>query len=110
MSNNLGEFIQGEKPGANLLHTFQWADGSPINISGMEVRFSYQEQWGAPATRNGSIQNAAEGKAAYVWDGTEFDEPGHYKADLWVGNGVIRVASTRFTWTVRAAVGAVPAI
>jgi hypothetical protein len=110
MATNLGLFTQGEKPIANLLHTFEFADGSAIDISGMQVRFSYQEWWGAAATRSGSVQDGPAGKAAYVWDGTEFDEPGRYKATLWVGNGVSRVAATRFTWTVQAAVGAVPAI
>lgn len=109
-ANDLGEFTSGEKPIANLLHTFQYADGTPIDISGMQVRFSYQEWWGAAATRNGSVQDGAAGKAAYAWDGTEFDEPGRYKAVLWVGNGVNRVASTQFVWAVRAAVGSVPAI
>jgi hypothetical protein len=109
MASDLGEFLQGEKPIANLLHTFQYADGSPIDITGMQVRFTYREQWGAPATRSGSVQDGPAGKAAYAWDGSEFATAGHWRADLWVGNGVARVASTRITWTVRAAV-AVPAI
>ena len=109
-ANDLGEFTQGEKPIANLLHTFQYADGTPIDISGMQVRFTWREHWtGVPATRNGSVQDGPAGKAAYTWDGTELAGPGSYEADLWVGNGVNRVASTRITWTVRAAV-AVPAI
>jgi len=109
MANDLGEFTAGEKPIASLLHTFQYADGSPIDITGMQVRFTYQEQWGTPATRNGAIQDGPAGKAAYVWDGSEFSSAGRWKADLWIGNGINRVASTRFVWTVRAAV-AIPAI
>jgi hypothetical protein len=109
MSSDLGEFTAGEKPIANLLHTFTYADDTPIDISGMQVRFTYQEQWGTPATRTGAVQNGPEGKASYVWDGTEFATAGHYRGDLWVGNGVNRVASTRISWTVRAPV-AIPSI
>lgn len=109
MATELGIFKEGEKPIANLLHTFQYADGTPIDITGMQVRLTYQEQWGTAATRTGSVQNGPNGQAAYAWDGTEFATPGHWKADLWVGNGVVRVASTRITWTVEAAVS-VPAI
>lgn len=108
---DLGEYTMGEKPIANLLNTFQYADNSPIDISGMQVRFTYWERWTrVPTTRNGSVQDGPAGKAAYAWDGTEFAHPGAWEADLWVGNGVNRVAGDRFRWTVRAAVGAVPAI
>ncbi len=109
-ANDLGEFTVGEKPFANLLHTFNDNSGTPIDITGMQVRFTYREWWGTPATRNGAVQNGPAGQAAYAWDGTEFATPGRWTGELWVGNGVNRIASTRLVWTVRAAVGAVPAI
>ena len=110
-STELGEFTQGEKPLENLLNTFKNADGTVIDISGMQVRFSYREHWtGVAATRNGSVVNGPAGQAGYVWDGTELAYPGSWEGDLWVGNGVNRIAAYRYHWTVKAAVGAIPAI
>jgi hypothetical protein len=108
---DLGEFTQGEIPISNLLNTFQDSAGQPIPITGMQVRFTYREHWtNLPATRNGSIVNGPAGQGGYVWDGSEFAYPGQWEGDLWVGNGITRLASDRFRWTVRAAVGSVPAI
>jgi hypothetical protein len=107
----LGEFTQGEKPFANLLHTFKDAAGIAIDITGMQVRFTYWERWTrAAATRNGGVVDGPAGQAGYVWDGTEFAYPGTWEADLWVGNGLSRVAAFRFRWIVKAAVNSVPAI
>lgn len=108
---DLGEFIAGEKPAAGLLHTFKDAAGQPINISGYQVKFSYREQWDtSAATRDGAVANGPAGQASYAWDGTEFAHAGRWVGELWAGNGVVRLSSYWTTWTVRAAVGAVPSI
>jgi BppU N-terminal domain len=102
--NDLGEFTQGEIPFANLLHTFQDAAGQPIFLGGAQARFCYREQWGTPTTKTATVSNPTAGQVSYTWDGSEFLTPGHYQAELWTGEGVHRVASTLFRWTVRAAV------
>jgi hypothetical protein len=110
--NDLGEFTMGEKPIAQLLHTFLDATGlAPIaNLTGYQARFTYRERYGSPATRTASIQDGPAAKVAYVFDGTEMATPGQWQGELWVGNGSVRVASTWFRWRVRASAGTVPNI
>lgn len=108
---DLGCFTQGEIPMESLLNTYQDAAGQPIDISGMQVRFTFWERWTRqPTTRNGTVVNGSAGQAGYSFDGSEFASPGHWEADLWVGNGVNRIAADRFRWTVARSVGPVPAI
>lgn len=111
---DLGCFTQGEKPFSSLLHTFLDDLGHPIPIGGMQVRFTWRERWTDPATAgtgNGIVVGAGTGgQAQYNWAGPEFALPGHYRAELWVGDTLRRVASQQFRWTVKAAVGPVPPI
>lgn len=111
-TEQLGEFVAGERPMASLQNTYLDSTGTPIDISGMQVRFTYWERWTRiPTTRSGSVLDGPAGKAVYAWDGTEFSYPGQWEAELWIGNGVYRLAADRFQWTVRVAVGnTVPSI
>lgn len=106
---NLGEFTQGEilMP---LTHHFTDATGTAINLLNFQARFLWREQDGIATTANASVTSPAAGEVTYTFTGPEMASPGHYLAEIWVGNGTNRYCSDRFIYTVRAAVGTVPAI
>lgn len=105
----LGLFTVGEKP-APLVYQFLDNDGLVINLTGYTVKFVWEPVGGTDTTGNGILLVAASGTVQYTWTGTEFAVPGQYQGEFWVGNGTNRWASVLITWTVRAAVGTVPAI
>lgn len=109
-SECIGPFVIGEKP-APLRYQYLDSSGAPLVITGYAVRFLFREEYGVVITRNGNLINAgAEGIVEYLWIGDEFPTPGHYLAELWVGNGTNRFASVKIEWDARPALGPVPAI
>lgn len=109
-SVDIGQFVVGEKPIA-LEYTFQDASGTDLDITGYVAKFSWREKSGVATTQNATLSGTGDdGRVTYVWSGSEFMSPGHYIGELWVGNNTHRFASVLITWTVRTAVGAVPAI
>jgi hypothetical protein len=114
MSERIGPFVVGEKP-APLTYVFQDANGVPISFlgGGYNARFTTREHWAAaPAVDNAAVAvaNDASGQVTYTWTGAEFPTPGHYHAELWIGNGSNRFASVKLEYDVRAPVGTVPSI
>ncbi|HEX9248500.1 MAG TPA: hypothetical protein VF856_03325, partial [Gemmatimonadaceae bacterium] len=75
------------------------------------ARFEYREQLGSSTTSNATIPApATNGQVQYVWTGTEFPTPGHYRARFWCGNSARRFASVLITFDVADAEGPVPNI
>lgn len=109
MSQTIGPYTMGEKP-SPLSYRFLDASGSPINITGFTVKFNYQEHDGAASSADGVISDGLDGRATYVFTGSEFATPGRYRAQFWVGNGTNRYASVTLEFDVAAAVGPVPSI
>lgn len=110
-NTEIGPFVVGEKP-APLQYQYQDGDGVPINIVGYTVKFVIKERDGLAAqTFNGTLVDGPNGIAGYTWTSAEFPAPGHYVAELWIGNGgPQRFASILLTLTVRASIGLVPNI
>jgi hypothetical protein len=107
----IGPFVVGEKP-APILYQFLDEDGAALPITGYAAKFSCREQWGL-VTKDGAAATLVSGplgKVEYDWDGTEFPVPGHYLAELWVGNGTNRFASVLIKFDARSPVASVPAI
>lgn len=108
----LGVFTAGEKP-APLTYTYTDFNGVVIDLTGYSGKFVWREQT-SPAslatTGNAVISAPATGKVTYTWTGQEFQNPGKYLGQFWVGNATNRWASVQIRWTVQASVGPVPAI
>lgn len=102
-------YVIGEKP-SPLVYQFLDANGTVINITGWTAKFSYQERDGAAATANATISDGPNGKAMYIFTGAEFTTAGHYRAEMWVGNGTNRYASVDIVFDVAVPVGTVPNI
>lgn len=109
MSVTIGPYVIGEKP-SPLTYQFQDSTGTAINITGFTAKFSYQERYGAAVTANAAITDGPNGKATYTFTGTEFATAGHYRAEMWVGNGTNRYASVDIIFDVAVPVGTPPAI
>lgn len=105
----LGPYVVGEKP-APLEYAFLDANGAPINITGWTAKFQCQERFGSVFYGNGVISDGPNGKAEYVFTGSEFPTAGTYRAQFWVGNGVNRFASVDIKFNVVSSVGVPPTI
>lgn len=111
-SVSIGPYVVGERPNP-LEYQFLDASGAPLPLAGYLATFTVRERCAdAPSVDNASatVSNPSEGRVTYSWDGTEFPTPGHYFAEMWVGNNAQRYASVLIEFDVRAAVYAVPAI
>jgi len=94
-----------------LEYTFLDQAGVPINLLNYAAKVTIKEEYGAPlGPLNASVTNSAGGVVTYVWTGTEYPTPGHYLAEIWVGNGANRYCSVMLSFDVRAPLGAIPAI
>jgi hypothetical protein len=52
---------------------------------------------------------ATKGQVTYIWVAADLSIAGNFEGEMWIGNGINRYASERFTWTVRPAIS-VPSI
>ena len=108
-SVQIGPYVVGEKP-IPLLYGFQDSSGAVINLTGYTAKFVFHEQYGAVTTAAATIPTPTDGTVQYVWLGTEFPTPGHYRARFWVGNTTQRLASVLIMFDVADPEGPVPAI
>lgn len=109
-TTTIGPYVVGEKP-SPLEYTFLASDGSPMNLTGYTAKFVIRPvDSDTASTYNAAITNPTGGVVTYTWSGAELAEPGKHWAELWVGNTMNRYASLRLEYSVRASVGAVPAI
>jgi len=109
MSLTIGPYVQGEKQ-APLTYQFLDSDGNAINLLGYSAKFSYQEHDGTATVANATVSDSANGKVTYTFTGAEFATAGHYRAQFWTGNNVIRFASVDLLFDVAVSVGAAPSI
>lgn len=109
-SVTIGPYVVGEKP-APLQYTFQDSSGNALDLTGYTVKFTVRESLGSSSTYNGALSGSpTAGVVQYIWTGTEFPTPGHYRARFWVGNLTNRFASVLILFDVADAEGPVPAI
>jgi hypothetical protein len=110
-SVQIGTYTVGEKP-VPLVYQFQDSNGIAIDLTGYTVKFEVRESLGAaPTILNATlVAPATNGSVQYVWTGTEFPTPGHYRARFWVGNASQRFSSVLITFDVADAEGPVPVI
>jgi len=102
-------YVVGEKP-SPLTYAFLDSSGVPIDISGFQAKFTYQERFGTAQSVSATVSDGPSGKATYTFTGTEFTTPGRYRAQFWVGNGTNRYASTTIEFDVAASIGPAPGI
>ena len=106
---SLGVFAAGECP-YPFEHTFNDANGNPINISGWTITV-YIEGPDGPALGTGtpSITDGPNGATEYPWAENDFQSPGKYKMLLWVYDGAsTRLASDLVTYEVYDGPGPTP--
>lgn len=110
---DIGAFTVGEIP---FLLTYQFldSDGQPIDLTGYTAVFQYGERFAGnianPVENPASFSSISTGIASYQWDGTEFQNPGVFVGQFWVGDGSNRLASVKFEWSVCLSVDTAPAI
>ena len=110
-SVEIGPFKVGEIP-LPFTYQFQDSNGAALNITGYTAKFNCREHdattgvFGAAA----SVSDPVNGIVQYLWVGNEFPTPGHYLAEVWVGNLTERFASVNILFDAALAVGPVPAI
>lgn len=107
----LGPYVAGEIPPA-FIYTFLDEAGDPIPLPDFEAKLVWKRRRTVvevDATIDAD-QFENPGQVTYVWQEGDLDEPGAYKADLWVGDGTSRFASVRLLWTVARAVAPHPEI
>lgn len=104
----IGDMVCGERPNP-LVYQFQDSTGAPlVNLTGYTAQFVIMERDGLPVVVTDSriqITDAPTARVTYFWNGTEFQTPGTYHAQFWVGNNVQRYASWLITWTAATSVG-----
>jgi hypothetical protein len=109
-SVTVGPYVVGEKP-PPLTYQFQDSTGTPIDLTGYTAKFELHESLGVTTQYNATLNApATAGIVQYVWLGTEFPTPGHYRARLWAGNSTQRFASVLITFDVADSEGPVPAV
>lgn len=102
-------YVIGEKP-SPLEYQFLDASGAVINITGYTAKFNYKENDGVAVSASASVPTGTDGKARYVFTGTEFTTAGHYRAAFIVGNGTNRYESVEINFDVSIGVGPMPNI
>lgn len=106
----IGPYVVGEKP-IPLQYAFLDSSGNALDLTGYTVKFMLRESLGSSTTYNATLNAPpTAGVVQYVWTGTEFPTPGHYRARFWVGNSSQRFASVLILFDVADAEGPVPAI
>jgi hypothetical protein len=122
----IGPYRQGEIP-PPIVVTYKGADQQPLDFS---VGGSWNGRWiyrrhanggnqtfassdPAAAIRDATVSSASsgptKGQATYPWVEADFDTPGDYEGEMWVGNSVNRLSSIHYVWRVNPAL-AVPDI
>jgi hypothetical protein len=105
----IGPYVVGEKP-SPLEYQFLDSSGSPINIAGWTAKFQCQELFGTVFSGSATVTDGANGKAQYVFTGSEFPTSGQYRAAFIVGNGSNRFESVLIKFDVSSGVGPMPSI
>lgn len=84
-------FAAGEKP-EPLAHTYLDADGGPVDLTGYNVRATWQHTDGTTGELTGST-SGSDGTATVTLPSTPLATPGVLDVVVWAGNGTERLAS-----------------
>ena len=105
----LGPYLAGEIP-EPWVHQFETYDGTPIDLTSFAVKLTYRVNSGAQVVRDGTLVDAANGKASYGWVADDLAAAGIVEGEMTVGDGTNRYARG-FTMRVNEPRGgALPAI
>jgi hypothetical protein len=105
----LGPYTTGEKP-APLEVQFADAAGQPITITGWTARWRYRKPDGTEVERTANVSDGPDGRTTYTWVEADLLTVGDYYAQMWVGDGMTRLASVPFKYTVDEAVAGVATV
>jgi hypothetical protein len=108
-SVTIGPYVVGGKP-PPLVYTFLDSAGAAINLTGYTAVFNFRPVDGTATVGAATVTTPLTGQVTHTWTGAEFEAPGDHWAEFWVGNTTNKFCSLRLEYSVRAAVGPVPAI
>lgn len=101
-ARTVGPFVEGEIP-QPLTVTFEDSAGDTINLTGYtgELRYTLRSD-GVDSTvvRAATIPTPPDGTVVVQWDAIDMLVEGEYIGQVWVGNGVSRLASYLIRWIV----------
>lgn len=89
----LGPYVGGERP-EPWVHTFEDANGDPINISGWSVNVTWRVNGGDQVERAGSVVSGAAGTARHTWAAGDLDTAGIVAGEMTVTGGGLILART----------------
>lgn len=104
MSITIGPYTQGEVP-LDLVVTFTDAAGAPINITGADVTGSHLLPDATVVERTATVTGGPAGEVTYEWDDDDLADFGVHALELWVSIDDHLIASERFVWLTRPAIG-----
>lgn len=99
----LGPYSIGEIPSAFQV-TITDDSNNAIDLTGFTAEFvieAVDETIANLGLGTSDITNEVGGVTQYQWVATDFANAGHFRAQMWVGNGTVRYASDVFEWFVR---------
>lgn len=106
----IGPYVMGEKP-PPLEYTFLDSGGAAIDLTGYSAVLRVQRtDMDSYTELSALLSDPAAGTVAHAWTGAEFQTPGTYWLEFWVGNTTNRYASVRLEALVRLPVGPVPTL
>lgn len=97
----IGPYYRGEVT-IPLKHNFQDSDGGNIDITGYNARavLEFPDGTSTVLTSNITVSDGPEGEVTYTFDGAETADLSQHSLQLWVSNGVQKLASHRFYFDV----------
>lgn len=110
--DDLGAFPAGTIP-PDLEVTFTDYNGNPLNIAAFSARQMNIEVIPPSGGVLGGglvpfVTDGSDGKVKYVWQGPDMATPGDYQAQIWISDGVKKLASDLIVYTVYDGPGTAP--
>lgn len=107
----IGPYTAGEIP-EPIVHRFVAHDRTPLDLTGFDARYVWERAGTTVVSQEqtAAISNPTDGEVTYGWDASDLEVAGNYTAQIWVGDGANRYASTIFVYEVEDGPGTPPTI